>query len=165
MTSNQIRALILKRMDELDQWYELDDPDPEKVIAKECDVLYEVACLMARAGFPQLHTIGLNTRNNDGPDAARNYLSRCLKALQPKRRRAAPSDLTSDSLTVAQTASVARVGKRTIYKLCEDGRLPYRRVGTGRGTIRIKQSDLDRYLEQSQVECRSSVPSKDYLFS
>jgi excisionase family DNA binding protein len=166
MTRNQLRSLILKRLNELDEWYELDDPDPEKVIAKECDVLYEVASQMARAGFPHLHTIGLTTHNNDSPDAIKNYLSRCLKALRPERRHAATSSAPpSDCLTVIQAAMVAKVGKRTIYKLCEDGHLPYHRVGTGRGTIRIKRNDLDRYLQQNRVESHSSVREKDYLFS
>ena len=165
MTRDELRSLILKRWGELDRCYDWEYPDPEKVVATERAVVYEVANAMALAGFPRLHAIGLTLRASDNPEAVKTYLSRCLKALRPRRRAATSPDVPSDCLTVVQAATLAGVGKRTIYKLCEDGRLPHHRVGTGRGTIRVKRDDLDRYLEQNRVEGRSPVPEKDYLFS
>jgi len=165
MTREKLRSFIHKQMDELDRWYGDEYPDPEKTVAKERAVVYEVAEKMAREGFHRLHSIGLAVCAGETPEAAKTCLSRCLKALLPKRRRNTTSaGVPSDCLTVIQAAKAARVGKRTIYKLCEEGRLPHHRVGTGRGTIRIKRHDLDRYLEQNRVECRSPSPAKDYLF-
>jgi len=121
---------------------------------------------MARAGLADLHAAGLTLRAGENSEVVKTYLSRCLKAPRPKRRRTAtPADLPPDYLTVSQAAKVAGASKRTIYKLCEEGRLLHHRVGTGRGTIRIKQSDLRRYLEQNRVECRPTSAAKDYLFS
>jgi excisionase family DNA binding protein len=162
----ELRSLILRRMDELDRWYGSEYPDPDKIVATEGAIVYEVANKMARAGFAELHAAGLTLRAGENQEVVKTYLSRCLRALRPKRRGGSKSaDVLSDCLTVVQAAALAGVGKRTIYKLCEDGRLPHHRVGTGRGTIRIKRRDLDRYLEQNRVEGCSPVQEKDYLFS
>jgi excisionase family DNA binding protein len=166
MTRKDLKSLILKRMDKLDRLYGLENPDPEKYVANERDIVYEVASMMARAGFGELHAAGLALDTRENPEEVKSYLAQCLRALRPGRRRTAPTaDLPSDCLTVSQAAKVAGVGQRTVYKLCEEGRLAYHRVGTGRGTIRIKQNDLRRYLEQRRVECRSTSAPKDYLFS
>jgi excisionase family DNA binding protein len=46
-------------------------------------------------------------------------------------------------LTVRQASERMGVSSRTIYDLCDSGRLRCQRIGTGRGTIRIRPSDLD----------------------
>jgi hypothetical protein len=69
---------------------------------------------MARAGFHRLHAIGLALHVDETSEAVKNFLSRCLKALQSKRRAATSSDVPSDCLTVVQAATLAGVGKRTI---------------------------------------------------
>ncbi|MGD0652741.1 MAG: helix-turn-helix domain-containing protein [Thermoguttaceae bacterium] len=50
----------------------------------------------------------------------------------------------SDMLTVKQAAEHWNVSQRTIYDLIECGRLRCQRIGKGRGTIRVKSTDLDR---------------------
>jgi excisionase family DNA binding protein len=47
------------------------------------------------------------------------------------------------ALTVKQAADRLGVSSRTIYDLVESGRLKCQRIGTGRGTIRIRPADLD----------------------
>ena len=54
-------------------------------------------------------------------------------------------------LTVQQTAEKLGVSPRTIYDLCDAGRLKCQRIGTGRGTIRIRPTDLDAYTSDSSA--------------
>ena len=49
-----------------------------------------------------------------------------------------------DFLTVRQSADRLRVSPRCVYDLIECGRLKCQRIGTGRGTIRIRPADLER---------------------
>jgi excisionase family DNA binding protein len=55
----------------------------------------------------------------------------------------------SNLLTAKQAGAVLGVSTRTVYDLCESGRLRYQRVGVGRGTIRIRAADLDRIPQTS----------------
>ena len=72
-------------------------------------------------------------------------------------------------MSVKQASERYGIPTRTIYALCDDRddrddcQLAHLRVGTGRGTIRIKPVDFDRYLQQSRVEIQSAE-TVDYLF-
>jgi excisionase family DNA binding protein len=55
-------------------------------------------------------------------------------------------------LSVAEAAKHLRCSPDTIYRLCANGTLPHFRIGTGRGAIRIRLSDL----EACQQICRPS---------
>ncbi len=61
-------------------------------------------------------------------------------------------------LTVAETADRLRCSRALVYQLCERGRLPHHRLGVGRGTIRVSESDIESYLEQSRVEAPPLQP-------
>jgi excisionase family DNA binding protein len=52
-------------------------------------------------------------------------------------------------LTVAEVAATMRVSNMTVYRLIKAGDLPAIRVGKN---YRIRESDVDRYLDQRQVE-------------
>jgi excisionase family DNA binding protein len=52
-------------------------------------------------------------------------------------------------LTVGEVAATMRVSNMTVYRLIKSGQLPAIRVGKN---YRIRESDMDRYLEQRQVE-------------
>ena len=52
-------------------------------------------------------------------------------------------------LTVVEVAAIMRVSNMTVYRLIKAGELPAIRVGKN---YRIRESDVDRYLEQRQVE-------------
>lgn len=60
-------------------------------------------------------------------------------------------------LRVSQVALQLAVSKQTVYRLCEEGKLTHSRIGSGRGTIRIKQSDVDLYLRGAQVQPAGSL--------
>lgn len=68
-----------------------------------------------------------------------------------------------DLLTVEQAAHCMNVDDRTVYALCENKVLKHHRIGNGRGTIRIRRVDLDRYLQRNKVEVRASDVEVDYL--
>src|SRR5437879_2716463 len=51
-------------------------------------------------------------------------------------------------LTVKQVAERLQVSLSTVYALCVTGELPHRRIGLGRGCIRIAESDLQEYLDR-----------------
>lgn len=67
-----------------------------------------------------------------------------------------------EMLTVRQVADRLRCSASLVYALCSQGRLPHVRVGLGRqrGAIRIAETDLERFLEESRVERPSSSPLK-----
>ena len=58
-----------------------------------------------------------------------------------------PTRLNADSKTSRKVA----LWPRTIYDLCDAGRLKCQRIGTGRGTIRIRPTDLDAYTSDSSA--------------
>lgn len=52
-------------------------------------------------------------------------------------------------LTVAEVASIMRVSNMTVYRLIKGSELPALRVGKN---YRIRESEVDRYLLDRQVE-------------
>jgi excisionase family DNA binding protein len=131
MTRKELQSLILKKMDELDRWQE--HPDAEKIIAGEQAIVYEVADMMARAGFHRLHTIGLALHVDEASEAVKNFLSRCLKALRSKRR-AGPKGPAHESemLTPPDVARRYGVSPDTVRGWIASGDL--RAVNVGKGT-------------------------------
>jgi excisionase family DNA binding protein len=73
------------------------------------------------------------------PRAALAIIGRLLDHFTPK----------PDLLTAKQAAERLGVSPRTVYDLCESGQLRCQRIGTGRGTIRIRPADLDRIPMES----------------
>jgi excisionase family DNA binding protein len=67
-------------------------------------------------------------------------LQECLKAARRRKRKTKRA--AGSALTVEQAAKLMNVAKRTVYDLCKSGQLRHRRLGTGRGTIRIAQADI-----------------------
>jgi excisionase family DNA binding protein len=67
-----------------------------------------------------------------------------------RRRGGWGSRQTDDRLlTVAEVASIMRVSNMTVYRLIKSGELPALRVGKN---YRIRESEVDRYLLDRQVE-------------
>jgi excisionase family DNA binding protein len=64
----------------------------------------------------------------------------------------------SKLLTVAETAERLRCSRALVYQLCESGKLPHHRLGLGRGTIRVSQTDIELFLEQSRVKAPPPQP-------
>jgi excisionase family DNA binding protein len=66
--------------------------------------------------------------------------------------RVTPAETSqADSLTVSQVAERLNVAVNTVYSLCASRKLRHHRVGEGRGTIRITNSDLDIFRRSTQV--------------
>ena len=56
--------------------------------------------------------------------------------------------MSEQMLTVKDVADRLKIGRTTAYTLIEDGEIPAKRIGTGRGTLRVKPSDLERYINR-----------------
>src|SRR4051812_44437720 len=56
------------------------------------------------------------------------------------------------TITVQQAAEQLQVSPATIYGLCAQKRLGHIRVGSGRGTIRIRAEDLSAYVANAAIE-------------
>ena len=48
------------------------------------------------------------------------------------------------------------VSAKTIYKMVENGSIPYLRVGVGRGTLRFDVEDVERTLKQRTA--KATIP-------
>jgi len=62
-------------------------------------------------------------------------------------------------LTVKETAGQLKVSIATVYLLCEQRLLPHVRIGVGRGTIRVQEEDLKRFLEKAMVRNDPEPPA------
>lgn len=55
-------------------------------------------------------------------------------------------------LSVRQAAEQLGVAETTVYGLCRQNLLRHFRVGMGRGTIRVREEDLDKFIEDAVVQ-------------
>ena len=60
-------------------------------------------------------------------------------------------------LTVASVAKRLSVSSSLIYQLIESGKLGHHRIGTGRGTIRVSEADLESYLSECHANADETV--------
>ena len=71
-------------------------------------------------------------------------------AQNDKKDKKTPTKKTGDPMrTVGYVADLLGVSKMTIYRLVENGDLPA--IIIGKRTIRIRQSDIDKYLTTALV--------------
>jgi excisionase family DNA binding protein len=61
-------------------------------------------------------------------------------------------------LTVKEAAGRLVVSEAAVYQLCHRRLLGHVRIGTARGTIRISEHDVERYLAEHRVEPQSTAP-------
>ena len=57
-----------------------------------------------------------------------------------------------DLLTVQDVAAILKVSKSLVYELIASGRIACHRIGNGRGAIRLRRDDLERYINECRVE-------------
>jgi excisionase family DNA binding protein len=55
-------------------------------------------------------------------------------------------------LTVAEVAEKLNVSPSLVYQMVETGKLPFLRIGNGRGAIRFQGEDIQAYLDSCRVE-------------
>lgn len=136
-------------------------PEPDEPLFEQCAyVVREAADRAAKAGMLDQYDQHKNVRHCSPRDAVA-ILSSILAALQPVGDAAKATDAP---MTVKEASKRYGIPERTLYALCKGGQLAHHRVGTGRGTIRIKPVDLDRHLQQSRVETRSADSVEDLIF-
>lgn len=101
----------------------------------------------ALLGLPELVREGQKIDATNQPGDALPFLASCIAACCQQEGPAGEKPLT-----VAEAASEAGVGLRTMYALCERGELDHYRVGAGRGTIRLKRSALTALPRKGTVK-------------
>jgi excisionase family DNA binding protein len=62
-----------------------------------------------------------------------------------------------ETRTVKEAAAILHVSPATVYQLCSERKLVHFRVGSGRGTIRVRQEDLDAFV--AGVTVQPEVPA------
>lgn len=65
------------------------------------------------------------------------------------------NDRSKTLLTVKEVAARLGVSVSTIYSLVAAGELPAHRIGVGRGTLRIRVTAIQSYLDSNQVEAKA----------
>jgi excisionase family DNA binding protein len=60
-------------------------------------------------------------------------------------------------LTVKHVATSLNVTRSCVYAILRASNLPTIRIGFGRGTIRIEESDLDDFIRRNTVPRRGKV--------
>ena len=62
-------------------------------------------------------------------------------------------------MTVKQVAERLGISLAQVYALCSVGRLPCHRFGKGKGAIRVKEEDLDAFVEASRFKPPVELPA------
>lgn len=60
-------------------------------------------------------------------------------------------------MKVRHVARELGVSRQTIYRVLGEGQLPFSRLGSGRGTIRIRRNDLLAFLEQVKASAEQAT--------
>jgi len=111
--------------------------------------IFEEAAEVVRQAGRHAALLGVASRCGDcetpalALTTARDALAGVLAALDSNSYSSGKSDL----LTVQEAARKAVVSPKTIYALVASGKLRAHRIGNGRGTIRIRATDLERMKE------------------
>jgi excisionase family DNA binding protein len=58
-------------------------------------------------------------------------------------------------LTVREAAERLGCSEALVYLLCSERRLPHVRLGTGRGTIRIAEDDINEFVKSCRIDPHS----------
>ena len=65
-------------------------------------------------------------------------------------------------MSVKELAKALSVSAKTIYALCDEGAIPYYRIGKGRGTLRFELAEVKKALrpDPKDVPLRQAVLGK-----
>jgi excisionase family DNA binding protein len=61
-------------------------------------------------------------------------------------------------MTVAEAARLLEVKESTVYALCRESLLGHKRIGVGRGTIRIDPEDVEVFLAAAREKGANPAP-------
>jgi excisionase family DNA binding protein len=138
------RTWLHKQMRQLTDLYGQFDSEPMLVreIHEAAGKIAEQAGERAmKLGLPLLHAKSMPLIGFADPLEVKTFLAECVQACGAIRD-------TSDLLTVAEVADRLGVSPRTLYRLCDEGKLPHQHIGSGRGTIRIRPEDLAAFAQK-----------------
>ena len=65
-------------------------------------------------------------------------------------------------LDLQEACEYLKISAPTLYRLIKQRKIAYSKIGTGRGTYRFKQEDLEAYLEQNRVEPQSEMRESNH---
>ena len=64
------------------------------------------------------------------------------------------SDQPDEILTIDEVAAYLKAGKRTVYRLAANGKLPAFKLG---GTWRFSRADIDSWIRQQAIQVREGA--------
>ena len=68
------------------------------------------------------------------------------------KERGPPAQNPEPLWTISVVAELFVVSRSLVYQMVDSGKLPYLRIGMGRGAIRFKPEDVRNYLESCRRE-------------
>jgi excisionase family DNA binding protein len=138
MNSSSYLIWLRKQLSKLDDIYDSTGVEPMSAHATYVDaaaIAEEAGERAAKLGLPELHAKSLPLLGEASPIEVKTFLAECIQTCQPEKTN-------EDWLTVGDVATRLSVAARTVYRLCEEKKLPHQRVGSGEGTIRVRPADL-----------------------
>ena len=67
---------------------------------------------------------------------------------------------TEQLLSVADVAELLNISQSLVYQIVDAGKIPFLRIGIGRGSIRFQPADVKTYLDSCRVEKVAMQPPK-----
>ena len=141
MTTDVMRTLILRKMDECDAIADRPDvpcPDPEPNARRGSAIVQEAGTRMARLGFAELYELSQEYIPFAHPDEAKGYLSQCLAVLPE------PPAIECPYLDSEKAAAYLGIDLKQLYRQVELGKL--KPLRGPRNSYRFTQTMLDDYL-------------------
>lgn len=132
----------MRRLSDLYGRFDIESTLVQEVYQAAGKIAEEAGERAMRLGLPDLHAKSLALIGLADPFEVKTFLAECVQACQVLGER-------EGLLTVAEAADRLGVSPRTLYRLCDDGKLPHQHLGTGRGTIRIRPEDLAAFAQKA----------------
>lgn len=126
---NQFRAFLHRELDRLDR--------PEVDCEDLRDLVYDAQARASKLGLVEVVKACEIRAGGISPAIARRVLTACLAACPMT---------TEGPLTVKQAAELLNCSTKAVYRALKT--LPHLRIGEGRGTIRIKPGDLEKFRRE-----------------
>jgi excisionase family DNA binding protein len=136
---------LKKAMDRLTELYGVLRDEPmmvEEVYLGAGKIAYEAGERAMKLGLPELHAKSVELIGISDPFAVKTFLAECVKVCEALKEE-------DDWLTVDDAAARLKVAPRTVYRLCDEDKLPHQHIGSGRGTIRIRAKDLVAFEQET----------------
>ena len=133
---------LKKAMHRLTELYAILGDEPmmvEEVYLDAGKIAYEAGERAMQLGMPELHAKSVPLIGLCDPFMVKTFLAECVQACE----------VPDDWLTVDETAERLKLGSRTVYRLCDEDKIPHQHIGSGRGTIRIRAKDVAAFDQKN----------------